>query len=210
MSKRIDIHPDNPQPRLLKQAANAIASGDVVVLPTDSGYALACRLEDKNGVERIRRIRRVDDHHLMTLMCRDLSEIGTYAKVDNTQYRFLKAHTPGAYTFILDATREVPRRLQHPKRRTIGLRIPEDTLMLELLAVLDAPILVSSLSLPDYDEELNDPDDFPNAVLRQVDLIISTGYRAPAPSTVIDLSGDSYRLVRAGKGPVPPELESED
>jgi len=209
MSERIDIHPENPQQRLLAKAAEAIRRGAVTVLPTDSGYTLACRLEDKSGVERIRRIRRVEEDHLMTLMCRDLSEIGFYAKLDNTQYRFLKAHTPGAYTFILDATREVPRRLQHPKRRTLGLRVPDGRIAQALLDVLNEPILVSSLSLPEHDDPLDDPDDFPNAVIAQVDLVMAGGFQPASPSTIIDMTGDRFRLIRAGQGPVPPELEED-
>ncbi|MFP4273217.1 MAG: L-threonylcarbamoyladenylate synthase [Halothiobacillaceae bacterium] len=209
MSQRIAIHPETPQPRQVLAAAEAIRRGAVTVLPVDSGYALACRLEDKNGVERIRRIRRVDEEHPMTLMCRDLSEIGTYAKLDNAQYRFLKAHTPGAYTFILDATREVPRRLQHPKRRSLGLRVPEGTIVRALLDALDEPILVSSLALPDWADPLDDPDDFPHALTGQVDLVIDGGFQPEAPSTIIDMTGDRFRLVRAGQGPVPPDLEDD-
>lgn len=145
----------------------------------------------------------------MTLMCRDLSEIGTYAKLDNAQYRFLKAHTPGAYTFILDATREVPRRLQHPKRRSLGLRVPEGTIVRALLDALDEPILVSSLALPDWADPLDDPDDFPHALTGQVDLVIDGGFQPEAPSTIIDMTGDRFRLVRAGQGPVPPDLEDD-
>lgn len=176
MSKMLDIHPETPQPRFVKQAAEAIARGQIVVVPTDSGYALACRLEDKNAIERIGRIRRDDGIHHMTLSVRDLSELGVYAKVDNVQFRFLKTHIPGPYTFILPATREVPRRLQHEKKRSIGLRVPSQVVLRAILEALDAPILSASLVIPDLDEPLDDPALFPSAVTNQVDLIAGAAF----------------------------------
>jgi len=207
MSLNLHIHPQNPQQRLIQQAADALAEGAVAVLPTDSGYALACRLEDKDALERIAQIRRDSDRHHMTLLCRDLSETGSYAKIDNVQYRFLKAHTPGPYTCIVDATNEVPRRLLHPKKRTIGLRVPEHPILRALLEAMQAPILSASLVLPDHDEQLEDPEWFPPALERQVDLMLLAGFCAQEPSTVLDLSGDAFEVVRVGLGGVPPELE---
>lgn len=206
MTRTLDIHPDTPQGRLVEQAAEAIAAGQVVVVPTDSGYALACRLEDKNALERIARIRRDDGPHHMTLSVRDLSELGFYAKVDNIQFRFLKNHIPGPYTFILAATREVPRRLQHEKKRSLGLRVPAHPVLRAILEKLEAPILSASLVIPDLDEPLDDPELFPDSVKRQVDLIASAGFCEQLPSTVIDLTGDNFNVQREGLGGVPPEL----
>ncbi len=206
MTRTLDIHPDTPQGRLVEQAAEAIAAGEVVVVPTDSGYALACRLEDKNALERIGRIRRDDGPHHMTLSVRDLSELGFYAKVDNIQFRFLKNHIPGPYTFILAATREVPRRLQHEKKRSLGLRVPSHPVLRAILEKLEAPILSASLVIPDLEEPLDDPELFPDSVKRQVDLIASAGFCEQLPSTVIDLTGDTFNVQREGLGGVPPEL----
>lgn len=207
MSVLLEVHPESPQPRLISQIAEALADGSVVVLPTDSGYALACRLEDKAALAKIAQIRRDNEPHHMTLLCRDLSEISTYAKLDNQHYRFLKAHTPGPYTFILEATSEVPRRLLHAKKRSIGLRVPQLTVLRSALEELAAPILSASLVLPDHNEPLEDPEWFPKAVERQVDMIVSTGFLAQNPSTVIDMTGPEFVLVREGLGGVPPELE---
>lgn len=206
MSRMLEIHPETPQPRLVKQVASAIAAGEIVVLPTDSGYALACRLEDKNALARIARIRRDDGPHHMTLSVRDLSELGVYAKVDNVQFRFLKSHIPGPYTFILPATREVPRRLQHEKKRSLGLRVPSHPVLRGILEALDAPILSASLVVPDLDESLDDPELFPDAVNNQVDLVASAGFLEQQPGTVIDLTGDGVEIQREGLGGVPPEL----
>ncbi len=206
MTRTLDIHPDTPQGRLVEQVAQAIAAGKVVVVPTDSGYALACRLEDKNALERIARIRRDNGPHHMTLSVRDLSELGFYAKVDNIQFRFLKNHIPGPYTFILAATREVPRRLQHEKKRSLGLRVPAHPVLRAILEKLEAPILSASLVIPDVDESLDDPEFFPDSVKRQVDLIASAGFCEQLPSTVIDLTGDNFDVQREGLGGVPPEL----
>ncbi len=206
MTRMLDIHPETPQPRLAKQAAEAIAKGQVVVVPTDSGYALACRLEDKNAIERIGRIRRDDGAHHMTLSVRDLSELGVYAKVDNVQFRFLKTHIPGPYTFILPATREVPRRLQHEKKRSIGLRVPSQPVLRAILEALDAPILSASLVIPDIGEPLDDPEVFPTAVTNQVDLVAGAGFLEQIPGTVLDLTGDDFDVQREGLGGVPAEL----
>ncbi|MDG4867216.1 L-threonylcarbamoyladenylate synthase [Guyparkeria sp. 1SP6A2] len=206
MTRTLDIHPDTPQGRLVEQVAQAIAAGEVVVVPTDSGYALACRLEDKNALERIARIRRDNGPHHMTLSVRDLSELGFYAKVDNIQFRFLKSHIPGPYTFILAATREVPRRLQHEKKRSLGLRVPAHPVLRAILEKLEAPILSASLVIPDVDESLDDPEFFPDSVKRQVDLIAAAGFCEQLPSTVIDLTGDNFNVQREGLGGVPPEL----
>jgi tRNA threonylcarbamoyl adenosine modification protein (Sua5/YciO/YrdC/YwlC family) len=207
MSVLLEVHPESPQPRLVSQIAEALADGSVVVLPTDSGYALACRLEDKTALARIAQIRRDNEPHHMTLLCRDLSEISTYAKLDNLHYRFLKTHTPGPYTFILEATGEVPRRLLHAKKRSIGLRVPQNVVLRSVLEELAAPILSASLILPDHDEPLEDPEWFPRAVERQVDMIVGAGFLAQHPSTVIDMTGSEFVLVREGLGGIPPELE---
>ena len=207
MSTLIEVHPESPQPRLVTQIAEALSDGSVVVLPTDSGYTLACRLEDKTALAKIAQIRRDNEPHHMTLLCRDLSEISTYAKLDNQHSRFLKTHTPGPYTFILEATSEVPRRLLHAKKRSIGLRVPQNTVLRSVLEELAAPILSASLVLPDHNEPLEDPEWFPRAVERQVDMIVSTGFHAQNPSTVIDMTGAEFVLVREGLGGIPPELE---
>jgi tRNA threonylcarbamoyl adenosine modification protein (Sua5/YciO/YrdC/YwlC family) len=207
MSVTIEVHPHSPQPRLLNQIAEALAAGSVLVLPTDSGYALACRLEDKSALARIAQIRRDDEPHHMTLLCRDLSEISTYAKLDNPHYRFLKAHTPGPFTFILEATSLVPRRLLHAKKRSIGLRVPEHPVLQAIIRTFTAPILSASLVLPDFDEPMEEPAFFPSAIERQVDMIINVGFLAQAPSTVIDMTKETFVLVREGLGGVPPELE---
>ena len=204
MAQFFSIHPDNPQPRLIKQAAEMIRNGAVIVYPTDSGYALGCHLDDKDAVARIRQIRGVDDKHHMTLVCRDLSELAKYARVDNTQFRLLKNNTPGSYTFILDATREVPRRLQHPKRSTVGLRIPDHPVALALLEELGEPLLSSTLILPDAHQPLTDVDEIRERLERLVDLVIEGGMVGVEPTTVIDLTGDAPVLLRRGKGDTAP------
>ncbi len=202
MSQFFSIHPDNPQPRLIKQAAEMLRSGAVIVYPTDSGYALGCHLDDKDAVARIRQIRGVDDKHHMTLVCRDLSELAKYARVDNAQFRLLKNNTPGSYTFILDATKEVPRRLQHPKRSTVGLRIPDHPVALALLQELGEPLLSSTLILPDANQPLTDVDEIRELLERLVDLVIEGGMVGVEPTTVIDLTGSAPAMVRRGKGEV--------
>jgi tRNA threonylcarbamoyl adenosine modification protein (Sua5/YciO/YrdC/YwlC family) len=200
MALRLYVHPDNPQQRLMQQAVRILRSGGVMAYPTDSSYALGCMIGDKAGMERIRAIRGVDDKHLFTLVCRDLSEIAKYAKVDNRQYRYLKSATPGPFTFILEATKEVPRRLQHPKRSTIGLRVPANAVVAALLEELDEPILSMTLALPGDEFPLNDPDDIQDRLENQVDLIIDAGHCSLEPSTVVDMSGDVPELLRRGGG----------
>ena len=200
MSQFFQIHPDNPQLRLIKQAAHIIQSGGVVALPTDSCYALVCQLDDKAAVERLRRIRGIDEKHHLTLLCRDLSELGVYARVDNRQFRLLKAATPGAYTFILEATKEVPRRLSHPSRKTIGLRVPQHRIVQCLLEELAQPLLGATLTLPGDEDSLTDADTIRERLEKLVDLIIDGGVCAHGPSTVIDLTGDEPEVVRLGRG----------
>jgi tRNA threonylcarbamoyl adenosine modification protein (Sua5/YciO/YrdC/YwlC family) len=200
MTQFFQIHPDNPQLRLIKQAVQIIHSGGIVAIPTDSCYALVCHLDDKAAVERLRRIRGVDDKHHLTLLCRDLSEIAQYAKVDNRQYRMLKAATPGAYTVILEATKEVPRRLSHPSRKTIGLRVPENSITHALLEELGQPLLGATLMLPGDDEPLTDADEIRVRLEKLVDLVIDGGACSLVPTTVIDLTSDEPVLIRQGRG----------
>ncbi|RMG53589.1 MAG: threonylcarbamoyl-AMP synthase [Gammaproteobacteria bacterium] len=202
MAQVISIHPDNPQPRLVAQAAEAVRSGGVIVYPTDSGYALGCRLDDKQAVERLRRVRRLDERHHLTLVCRDLSELSRYAKVDNTAYRLMKRLTPGPYTFILPATHEVPRRLWHPKRKTIGLRVPDNRIAQALLDALGEPLISTTLILPGESLPLTDPWEIDSLIGNQVDLVIDGGYGGLEPTTVIDLTGEVPQVVREGAGPV--------
>ncbi len=202
MSQFFSLHPTHPEARLIKRAVAIVREGGVIVYPTDSCYALGCHIGDKDAMERIRRIRDVDERHHFTLVCRDLSEIGTFAKVDNAQYRLLKAHTPGSYTFILKATRELPRRLAHPKRASIGVRVPDHPATHALLAELNEPLLSSTLILPGDEEPLNDAETIRQRLEHQVDLILDGGACGVAPTSVIDLSQDDPILVRAGKGDV--------
>ena len=200
MSQFFQIHPDNPQPRLIKQAAQIIHAGGIVAMPTDSCYALVCHLDDKGAVERLRQIRGIDEKHHLTLLCRDLSEIAVYARVDNRQFRLLKGATPGAYTFILEATREVPRRLSHPSRKTIGLRVPENRIVRALLDELGQPLLGTTLILPGDEQALTDADTVRARLEKQIELIIDGGACSFEASTVIDLTGDAALLVRQGRG----------
>lgn len=200
MSQFFTLHQTHPEPRLIKRAAEIVRGGGVIAYPTDSCYALGCHIGDKTAMERIRKIRNVDERHHFTLVCRDLSEIGTFAKVNNAQYRLLKAHTPGSYTFILQATRELPRRIAHPKRATIGVRVPEHVAALALLGELNEPLLSSTLMLPNEAEPLNDAEEIRAKLNHQVDLILDGGACGVVPTTVIDLSGDEPILVRQGKG----------
>jgi tRNA threonylcarbamoyl adenosine modification protein (Sua5/YciO/YrdC/YwlC family) len=202
MTQYFQIHPDNPQPRLIRQAAEIIDGGGIVALPTDSSYAWVCRLDDKDAVDRLRRIRGVDEKHHLTLLCRDLSEIANYARVDNKQYRLLKAATPGPFTFILEATREVPRRLSHPSRKTIGLRVPENTIAQSLLEQLSQALIGTTLILAGSDTPLNDPDEIRDSLQRQVELVIDGGSCGLEPTTVVDLTGDSPVVLRRGRGDV--------
>ena len=200
MSQFFQIHPDNPQLRLIKQAAQIIHGGGVVALPTDSSYALVCHLDDKAAVEKLRRIRGIDEKHHLTLLCRDLSEIAEYARVDNKQFRLLKATTPGPFTVILEATRAVPRRLSHPSRKTIGLRVPEHAIASALLEELGQPLISTTLILPDDGEVLNDPEVIRERLEKQLDLIIDGGACSLEPTTVIDLTGAEPVLMRHGRG----------
>lgn len=204
MSQFFTIHPDNPQPRLIRQAAGIVRGGGVIVYPTDSCYALGCHLGDKAAVERIRAIRQIDARHHFALVCRDLAEIAVYAKVDNRQFRLLKAATPGSYAFILQATREVPKRLQHPSRKTIGLRVPDHKVVRALLAELGEPLLSSTLLLPGDDMPLNDAHEIRDRLEHQVDLILDGGSCGIEPTTVVNLTGDAPVITRVGKGSIAP------
>ena len=208
MAQFLQVHPDNPQPRLLKQAVSLLERGGVLAVPTDSSYALVCHLDDKTAVEKMRRIRQVDERHHLTLLCRDLSELANYARVDNRQYRLLKAATPGAYTFILEATKEVPRRVSHPQRKTIGLRVPLNRTLLDLLALHGAPLLATTLIPPDETEPLNDAEEIRTRFEHQLDAVIDAGACALEPTTVVDLTpmdqGGDPQLIRAGRGPLAP------
>ncbi len=198
--KFFQIHAENPQERLVKQAVEVIRKGGVIIYPTDSSYALGCRLGDKSALERIRRIRRLDDKHNFTLMCRDLSELGVFAKVNTTAFRLLKAYTPGPYTYILNATREVPRMLMHPKRRTIGLRVPGHPIAQALLAELGEPFMSVGLILPDATEPLSDPYEIRDLLESQVDLIIDGGYGGIEASTVVSFVDEEPEVLRIGCG----------
>ena len=200
MSQLFEVHPHNPQPRLLKQAAQILRDGGGVAVPTDSSYALVCRLDDKAAVEQLRRIRQVDDKHHLTLLCRDLSELASYARVDNRQYRLLKLGTPGPYTFILEATKEVPRRVSHPSRRTIGLRVPEHRALQELLALFGEPLIGTTLIPPGETEPLNDASEIRERFQKVVQAVVDAGACPMAPTTVVDLSGDEPSVLRLGRG----------
>jgi tRNA threonylcarbamoyl adenosine modification protein (Sua5/YciO/YrdC/YwlC family) len=200
VAQRFEVHPQNPQPRLLKQAAQILHEGGIVAVPTDSSYALVCQLDDKAAVEAMRRIRQVDDKHHLTLLCRDLSELANYARVDNRQYRRLKLGTPGPYTFILDATKEVPRRVSHPSRRTIGLRVPDHRVTQELLALFGEPLLATTLIAPGESEPLNDAGDILERFSKSLQAVVDAGACPMAPTTVVDLSGDEPVVLRQGRG----------
>lgn len=206
MAQYFDVHPDNPQIRLLKQAVALLEGGGIVAVPTDSSYALACHLDDKSAVDRLRRIRGMDHRHHLTLLCRDLSELANYARVDNRQYRLLKSATPGAYTFILDATREVPRRVSHPQRKTVGLRVPDHRVLQELLAIHGAPLLATTLIPPRETEPLNDAQQIRDRFEHQIAGVIDAGACPSEPTSVIDLTpmgnGGEAVIVRRGRGDV--------
>jgi len=202
MSQFFTLHRTHPEIRLIKRAVEIVRKGGLIAYPTDSCYALGCHIGDKAAMERIRRVRGVDDRHHFTLVCRDLSDIGTFAKVNNAQYRLLKAHTPGSYTFILDATRELPRRLAHPKRATVGVRVPEHPVTHALLTELNEPLLSSTLMLPGDEYPLNDAEAIRGRLEHEVDLILDGGACGIEPTTVIDLSGPEPILIRRGKGDV--------
>jgi tRNA threonylcarbamoyl adenosine modification protein (Sua5/YciO/YrdC/YwlC family) len=200
MLRYFEVHPVNPQMRLIAQVADIVREGGVIVYPTDSSYALACHIGDKSAVERIREIRKLDEKHNMTLVCRDLSEIATYAQVGNAAYRLLRAATPGPYTFLLDATREVPRRLQHPRRKTIGIRVPDHRITQALLATLGEPMISTTLHLPGDELPLSEPEEIKARLRHLVDAIVDSGYCAPEITTVVDLSGAAPVIVRRGRG----------
>ena len=200
MLRYLEIHTQNPQARLIQQAVDAVRDGGVLVYPTDSGYALGCHLGDKNAVDRIRALRELDDRHNLTLVCRDLSEIATYAQVDNQAYRLLKSLTPGPYTFILDATREVPRRFQHPKRKTIGIRVPGHPIVDALLGTLGEPLISITLHLPGDEQPLVDPQEIKERLRNRVDVIIDGGPGSAQPTTIVDLTGAVPQVLRKGRG----------
>jgi len=204
MAQVFTVHPQNPQIRLLRQAAQLIDHGALAAIPTDSCYALVCHLDDKAAVDRLRRIRRIDERHHLSLLCRDLSEISAYAQVDNRQYRLLKVATPGPYTFILDATREVPRRLSHPSRKTIGIRIPDHPVALALLDVLGQPLIGSTLMLPGDELPLNDVEDIRARLDHDIDVIVDAGACGVEPTTIIDLTGREAVVLRQGRGALEP------
>ncbi|MDR2189619.1 MAG: threonylcarbamoyl-AMP synthase [Azonexus sp.] len=204
MARVVAIHPDSPQPRLLVQAAEFVRRGDLVALPTDSGYALVCHLGDKEALERIRLIRQIDERHHLTLLTRDLAQIAHFARVDNSQYRLLKATTPGSYTFILEGTKELPRRVMHPKRKTIGLRVPDHPVAQGLLAELGEPLLTTTLQLPGDDAPLTEGWEIAERLDEQIELILDCGHCTAESTTVIDLTGRTPELIRAGRGSLTP------
>lgn len=200
MAQFFQIHPETPQPRLIRRTIEIVHNKGVIVYPTDSTYAFGCSIGEKDAIERIRSLRELDDEHHFTLVCRDLSEITTYARVDNQSYRLLRSFTPGAYTFICQATKQVPRRLQHPKRKTIGIRIPEHPITKALLTELNEPLISTTLQLPNMDLPLNDPNEIREILDHLVDLIIDGGSCGLQPTTVIDISGETPQVLRVGKG----------
>jgi tRNA threonylcarbamoyl adenosine modification protein (Sua5/YciO/YrdC/YwlC family) len=206
MSQFFQIHPENPQQRLIKQAAEILAKGGLVVIPTDCAYALACQLEDKQALERVKQLRQLSDKHNFTLMCRDLTEISTYGKVDNTAYRLLKTHTPGAFTFILNGTKEVPRRLMHPKRKTIGIRVPDSAIVQALIEELGEPLMTTSLIMPNEDKPMSDPYEIRQTLEHALDLVIDGGYCGFEATTVVNMTDEEFEITRQGAGIIP-ELE---
>ena len=200
MAQYFSVHPDNPQQRLLKQAVALLTQGGVLAVPTDSSYALVCHMDDKTAADHLRKVRGVDDKHHLTLLCRDLRELANYAKVDNAQFRMLKHATPGAFTFILEATKEVPRRVSHPQRKTIGLRVPQHTVLQELLAMHGAPLLATTLIPPGESDPLNDPEEIQDRYEKLIAGVIDAGACSRQPTTVVDCTGDSIELVRQGLG----------
>jgi tRNA threonylcarbamoyl adenosine modification protein (Sua5/YciO/YrdC/YwlC family) len=202
MSQFFTVHPDNPQPRLLRQAADIIRDGGIVAYPTDSGYALGCHIGDKDALQRIRKIRKLDAKHNFTLVCRDLSALAVYARVDNVAYRALRSHTPGPYTFVLQASNEVPRRLKHPKRKTIGIRVPDNNVAQGLLAELEEPLMSVTLIMPGESMPLLDPYEIKDLLGTQIELVIDGGYCGMEPTSVIDLSGEYPEVLREGAGSV--------
>lgn len=206
MSQFFQIHAETPQLRLVRQAIEILRQGGLIVYPTDSAYALGCLVGDKKALDRIRQIRQLDKHHNFTLVCRDFSQMATYARVDNAMFRLIKTHTPGPYTFVLEATKEVPRRLQHPKRKTIGFRIPDNAIALALLEELGEPLMSTTLIMPGEDYPMSDPYDIRQVLEHHVDLVIDGGYCGLNATTVLDLSGDAPQLIRQGDGDSAPFL----
>jgi tRNA threonylcarbamoyl adenosine modification protein (Sua5/YciO/YrdC/YwlC family) len=202
MTQRFELHPDDPQPRLLRQAGQVLQGGGLIALPTDACYVLACQLGDKSAVDRLRQIRGLDEKHLLTLMCRDLSEVAVYAHVDNRQYRFLKEWTPGPYTFVLNATKETPRRLWHPSRKTIGLRVPASPVVQGLLEALGEPLLCASLVLPGDEDPLHEADEILERLARRVELVLDVGGQPFEPTSVVDMTGDEPVVTRVGRGSI--------
>lgn len=202
MTQRFEIHPTHPQRRLVQQAQTLLKSGGLIVMPTDACPVIACSMGDKSAVDRLRALRGIDDRHLLTLLCRDLAEVGTYAQIDNRQYRFLREWTPGAYTFILPATREVPRRLWHPSRKTVGLRVPDHAVALALLEAHGEPLIGSSLILAGEDDPLTDPDDIMDRLGGRIDLVLDAPSAGIEPTTVIDMTSDAPQVIREGRGPI--------
>jgi tRNA threonylcarbamoyl adenosine modification protein (Sua5/YciO/YrdC/YwlC family) len=200
MAQFFSVHPDNPQVRLLKQAVQLLNQGSVLAVPTDSSYALVCHLDDKTAVDHLRRIRGIDDKHHLTVLCRDLSELANYAKVDNRQFRALKQATPGPFTFILEATKELPRRVSHPQRKTIGLRVPDHKVLQALLDMHGAPLLAATLILPLEQTPLNDPEEIRERLEHEVGAVIDAGACSLEPTTIIDLCGDAPQVIRYGQG----------
>ena len=202
MAQYFSVHPDNPQPRLLNQAVALLTQGGVLAVPTDSSYALVCHMDDKTAADHLRKVRGVDDKHHLTLLCRDLRELANYAKVDNAQFRMLKQATPGAFTFILEATKEVPRRVSHPQRKTIGLRVPQHVVLQELLAMHGAPLLATTLIPPGESDPLNDPEEIRDRYEKLIAGVIDSGACNREPTTVVDCTGDQIEVVRQGLGDV--------
>ena len=209
MSQYFQLHPENPQPRLIRQAGDIVRAGGVLAYPTDSAYALGCRIGDRGALDRIRRIRRLDDLHNFTLVCRDLSELASYARVENAAYRLLRRHTPGPYTFILQANSEVPRRLKHPRRKTIGLRVPDNAITLALLHELQEPLMSVTLIMSGEEFPPLEPTEIRERLEHEVDLVIDGGYCGVEPTTVLDLTGPAPRLMRQGRGDAEPFLRSQ-
>ncbi|MFD1709688.1 threonylcarbamoyl-AMP synthase [Ottowia sp. GY511] len=200
MAQYFSVHPENPQPRLLKQAVALLDQGGVLAVPTDSSYSLVCHLDDKSAVDAVRRIRGLDDKQLLALICRDLSELASYARVDNAQYRLLKLGTPGPFTFVLEASKEVPRRVSHPQRKTIGLRVPENRVLLDLLELHGGPLLATTLILPGETDPLNDPEEIRDRLEKQVAGVIEAGACPLEPTTVVDLTTSPPEVLRRGRG----------
>lgn len=200
MSQFFQIHPKDPQPRLIKRTVELLRQGALIVYPTDSSYAFGCRIDNKDGLESIRRLRRLDDDHNFTLICRDIAQVSTFAKMNNEGFRLIKSLTPGPFTFILEATRETPRRLQHAKRKTIGIRLPDDAITNAILAELDEPLFSSTLFLPDHDEPMSDPEEIRDRLEKEVELVIDSGVVIYEPTTIIDLTGANPEITRQGQG----------